>query len=105
MEVLFEYKGSRRQLNVAGGESLTRVLSRELQRVGKPRAQVFTAKDDLPSSRRGEQVPDIYLLQKWSEQWECYVDVAHCNDVSDGDRLAVVAKPKPTSKVNKSRHT
>lgn len=100
MEVLFEYRGSRRPLSVASGESVTRVVSAELQKIGKPRARVFTAGDDLPSVRRaGEPSPDIYLLQKWSVQWDCYVDVHHHSEVHDGDKLAVIAKPKPPSKV------
>ena len=99
MEVLFEYRGSRRQLSVSDKESLTRVVSGELQRVGKTRAQVFTANDNLPA--RGDR-PEVYLLQKWSDQWDCYVDVAHHNEVSDGDKLAVIAKPKPPSRVSSS---
>lgn len=99
MEILFEFRGSRRQVSVADSESVTRVLSGELQRIGKPRARVFTANDDLPNRSQGP-LPDIYLLQKWSGQWNCYVDVAHCSEVIDGDRLAVIAKPKPTSKVS-----
>lgn len=102
MEVLFEYKGSRRQLTVAEREGVTRVVSSELRRLGRSRAQVFTANDELPTAtgRRGQAaLPDIYLLQKWSQQWDCYVDVNHCNEVTDGDRLAVIAKPKPPSKV------
>lgn len=100
MEVLFEYRGSRRQLSVSDKSSITRVVSSELQRVGKPRAQVFTANDSLPTGRSERARPDIYLLQKWSTQWDCYVDVAHYNEVSDGDKLAVIAKPKPPSKVS-----
>lgn len=103
MEVLFEYRGSRRQLSVSDKKGITRVVSSELQRIGKPRAQVFTANDDLPSGRRagGERVkPEVYLLQRWSAQWECYVDVGHCNEVCDGDKLAVIAKPKPPSKAS-----
>ena len=99
MEILFEYRGSRRQLDVAEKESITRVVSNEMRRIGKPRAQVFTANDDLPSSGGGGQRPDIYLLQRWSNQWDCYVDVGHCNEVIDGDKLAVIAKPKPPSMV------
>lgn len=98
MEVLFEYRGSRRQITVADSEGVTRVLSRELHRIGKPKARVFTVNDELPSRSQGP-LPDIYLLQKWSQQWDCYVDVAHSNEVADGDRLAVIAKPKPTPKV------
>lgn len=103
MEVLFEYRGSRRQLSVSDRTSITGVVGSELQRLGKPRARVFTANEDLPSGRRasGERVkPEVYLLQKWSAQWDCYVDVSHCNEVCDGDRLAVIAKPKPPSKAS-----
>ncbi len=102
MEILFEYRGSRRQLEVAEKESITRVVTDELRRVGKSRAQVFTASEDLPSMGGGGQKPDIYLLQRWSSQWDCYVDVSHCNEVTDGDKLAVIAKPKPSSVVNYS---
>ena len=97
MDVLFEYRGSRRQLEVAEEGSITRVVSSELRRIGKTRAQVFTANDDLPSSGG-----DIYLLQRWSSQWDCYVDVSHCNEIADGDKLAVIAKPKPRSGVSRS---
>lgn len=97
MEVLFEYRGSRRALTVADSENVAGVVGNELRRVGKPRASVFTANDELPSRQRVQ--PDIYLLQKWSTQWDCYVDVVHCNEICDGDRLAVIAKPKPSSKV------
>ena len=83
---------------MADKDSVTRILSNELQRNGKNRAQVFTANDELPSRTRGSY-PEIFLLQKWSEQWDCYVDVAQSNEVVDGDKLAVIAKPKPNSKV------
>lgn len=97
MDILFEYRGSRRHLTIGDEESVTRVVSKELHRIGKPRARVFTANDELPSLER--PVPDVYLLQKWSKLWDCYVDVAHCNEVADGDKLAVIAKPKPRSNV------
>ena len=79
-------------LELAEKRNVTRVVGDELRRVGKARAQVFTASDDLPSSGI-----DIYLLQRWSNQWGCYVDVGHFNELMDGDKLAVIAKPKPRS--------
>ena len=97
MEVLFEYRGSRRQLTVSNGENLIDCITTELHRIGRSQAQVYTANVDLNTVDRGREV---YLLQKWSPQWECYLDVNQTSEISDGDKLAVVIKPKPPSKVN-----
>ena len=96
MEVLLEYRGSRRQITVASGETLTDCVTTELRRVGRGRASVHTANADLGSTAER----DVYLLQKWSPQWDCYIDVHHVNQVQDGDKLTVVAKPRPPSKVD-----
>lgn len=95
MEVLLEYRGSRRQITVSSGESLTECVTTELRRVGRARASVHTANANL--STNDER--DVYILQKWSPQWDCYVDVHHVNEISDGDRVTVVGKPRPPSKV------
>ena len=100
MEVLFEYRGSKREVSVGNPECLTGVISDELRRIGKSRALVLTSHDTLPQPvGRGRAPPEIYLLQKWSGLWNCFVDVRHFNEVSNGDRLAVIARPKPPSKV------
>ncbi len=96
MEVLLEYRGSRRQITVASGDTLTQCVTTELRRVGRARASVYTANTDLGSTTAEG---DVYLLQKWSPEWDCYIDVHHVNQVEDGDKLTVVAKPKPPSKV------
>lgn len=96
MEVLLEYRGSRRQITVSGGESITDCVSAELRRVGRSGASVRTADHNLQNTAEGEEV---YLLQKWSPQWDCYVDIRNTNEIRDGDRLTVVPKPKPPSKV------
>ncbi len=95
MEVLLEYRGSRRQLAVSSNDNLSECITSELRRVGRSRAVVHTANSTLDSSNER----DVYILQKWSPQWNCFVDVRHLNEVSDGDRLTVVGKPKPPSKV------
>ena len=97
MEVLFEYRGSRRQLTASNGENLIECITTELHRIGRARALVYTANVDLSTVDRGREV---YLLQRWSPQWDCYLDVNQASEISDGDRLAVVIKPKPPSKVN-----
>ena len=97
MEVLFEYRGSRRQLTASSGENLVECITTELHRIGRSRAQVYTANVDLSAVDRSREV---YLLQKWSPQWECYLDINQASEINDGDRLAVVIKPKPPSKVN-----
>lgn len=79
---------------MASSEAITEIVTRELQRLGKRRAQVYTADADL-SEVRGR----AYLLQVWCPQWESYVDVRDAREVEDGDRLAVTPKPKPPSVV------
>lgn len=102
--MLFEYRGSRRELTVGAPDNLTEVVTAELRRIGRPRAVVLASEDTLPSTTgRRQNVPEVYLLQKWSALWDCYVDVRHCNDVKDGDRLAVLARPKPPSRVSQDR--
>ncbi len=95
MEVLLEYRGSRRQITVSSGESLTECVTAELRRLGRSAASVHTANTDLQSTEER----DVYILQKWSPQWDSYIDVRLIHEVEDGDRLSVVAKPKPPSKV------
>ena len=96
MEILLEYRGSRRQLTVASSETVLDVVAGELRRAGRRQACVVTADADLSEPREGK----LFILQKWSAQWECYVDVRESGEVGDGDRLGVVAKPKPPSRVS-----
>lgn len=96
MEVLLEYRGSRRQITVSGGESITECVTTELRRVGRSSASVYTADHNLQNTEER----DVYLLQKWSPQWDCFVDIRNTNEIHDGDRLTVVPKPKPPSKVS-----
>ena len=102
MDVLFEYRGSKRVLAIGLPDNLLGVVSNELKRIGKTRALVLTGNDSLPQpASRGEPKPEIYLLQKWSDVWGCFVDVNHYREVDDGNRIAVIARPKPPSKVGK----
>lgn len=94
MEILFEFRGSRRHITVAGSGAVTEIVAQELQKLGRRNAQVFAADADL-SEARGP----VYLLQVWCPQWETYVDVRDVRDVEDGDRLAVAPLPKPQSAV------
>ena len=96
MEVLFEYRGSRRTLTASTGEKAVDCVTAELQRIGRSRAQVYTANVNLSTVDRNREV---YLLQKWSPQWDCYLDVHEASEINDGDKLAVVIKPNPPSKV------
>ncbi len=100
MDVLFEYRGSRRELAVASPSNLTDIVSEELRNLGRTGAVVLTSEDTLPTTTgRRQNAPEVYLLQRWSTLWNCYVDVRHSDEVADGDRLAVLARPKPPSKV------
>lgn len=96
MEVLLEYRGSRRQITVAGGESIIDCVAAELRRVGRSGATVYTAQHSLRSADQSQ----AFILQKWSPQWDCYVDIRNCSEIQDGDKLSVSAAPKPPSKVS-----
>ena len=47
-------------------------------------------------SEEGEN-SDVFLLQRWSPKWECFVDVGDVQDLLDGDRLTAVPMPPPQS--------
>lgn len=35
-----------------------------------------------------------YVFQRWSEKWECYVNISDCRDIRNEDRINVVLKKK-----------
>ena len=75
------YDGSRRPIATSQEGLLTAVAS-ELRalRVSRPVVVV--------SGREGE-ARTSYLLQRWSNKWEEYVDVSDTSEVQDGDRITV----------------
>ena len=77
-----------------------------LMEVGKSRRQVIVTRNSIFEQLHQElrkldpqisllQRDDTgtFILQRWSEKWSTYVDVQREEDVSDGDKLQVIARP------------
>ena len=93
MEVLLEYKGSKRVIKCANSELCDRVRI-ELNALGNPNARVYLAGDQSvaqPSSRN-----DL-ILQRFVGKWNSFVDVQNIDSVCSGDRLTVIPNPFATA--------
>ena len=86
MEVLLEYKNSRRALKVTAHHMLETV-EKELIALGAKRPVVELA--GVERSQRGTHL----ILQRWSSKWEAYVDVSNVWDITEGDKLVVIPRP------------
>ena len=87
MEVLLEYKGSRRLIQVLDISKIRDLLQHELNKVGW-RGVI------LRKGLKGRVVKQIscqgYILQKWMEKYQRFVDLVNVEDLEDGDVLTVV---------------
>ena len=89
MEILLEYKGSRRQLQITDPDDLFEIIEESLKKTGW---SGFLALQTDSESDLAE-LTDVYFLQRWSHKWSTFVDVADAEEIQSGDRLTVVAKP------------
>ena len=86
-EVLFEFGGSRKPLSLQR-DSLVGVVERELVSFVGDACLLPFAK--LPSDVPTTSKKVLYLLQRWSDKWDAFVDVKCADEVQDGDRLTAV---------------
>lgn len=84
VEILFEYKGSRKILYLRPSGVCERIQE-ELRCMGLTHAVVMLSV--LPEET------DCYFLQRWCAKWKAYVDVDSTEQVVEGDRLSVVHNP------------
>ena len=94
MELLFEYKGCRRQLAITSLESLLDAITTEMKRLGIADAVVHVV--GLTGASKcsiSSEEPGNYYLQRWSARWGMFVDVVDTREVVDGDRLTVIPRP------------
>ena len=89
VSVLFVFKGSRRELLVPPGRSVCDLLTDELKKTGND-ATVCVGE---PYEPPGNAKPPIYLLQRWSEKWQAFLDVSDPSEIFDGDKLSIIPKP------------
>ena len=106
MAVLLEYKGCKREINIANVPSACEAVARELKKLGKD-ALVAISRGECSSSTSTarEDGRPVYVLQKWSSKWDTYVDVADVGEINAGDRLTVVAKPTGSPQDSVSQKT
>ena len=89
VQVLFEYKESRRQLTVSPA-AICEVVAEELGKFGYAAPVV---KLSGPESESISQSRSEYLLQRWSQRWDAFVDVERVEDIKSRDRITVIPKP------------
>ena len=80
-EFLFGFRGSRRRV-VVKQSNVFQLLELELKRFGKTTARVQYSGDCGSSNS--------FLLQRWSDTWNNFVDVESADDLEDRDRITVV---------------
>lgn len=87
LEVLFEYKESRKPLSVQRS-SIIGVVERELATCVGDACLIPPGKNlcDVPSSSKKV----MFHLQRYSQKWKTYIDVTSEEDVQDGDKLTAV---------------
>ena len=97
VEVLFEYKDSKRKLTLIP-EQVCETITEELaNRFGIKNVVVYLSKP--LSSNASFNPPEQFLLQKWSSTWQSFVDVEHTDEIEDRDRLTIVTMPGSSPQV------
>ena len=92
LEVLFEYKGSKREIIVESSH-LCKDVANELETkhgISQPTVSLSAAAATSSSQSRAGNIAERYFLQKWCSKWKEYVDVERASDVKEGDKLTVV---------------
>ena len=89
MELVLELNESRRPLRLAvDGNSAFKTIEDELKK-GRKSLSVCSS-DDRPTAS------EVYILQKWSNRWSCFVDVIAEEDLADGDRITAIQNKQCT---------
>ena len=85
MEVLLEINGSRKVLCVSRNE-IVYTLENEIGLLGIDGVLAYF------SCIRGQSAgaKKVYILQKWSDKWNSFIDVTDTDQIVDGDRLTVI---------------
>jgi len=84
MEVLLEINMPRKELRDSKGE-LVYVVEREMGSLGMDGVLAYFS---CPHGKRFG-IKTLYLLQRWPQKWNSFVDVTDVDQVVDGDRLTI----------------
>ena len=89
LELLLEINSSQKELHVSQDE-LVYTIEREIGLLGINGVLVYF------SCPRGERLATktVYILQRWSDKWDSFVDVTNTDQIVDGDHLTVTEELK-----------
>lgn len=94
MEVLLVYKDSRRQLEVKKRDDVCNVVATALEKIGwHGLVTVLEPEASSVCSVQCSSTTPVYILQRWSERWNAFVDIDRIDEIKDGDKLTVISKP------------
>ena len=89
VEVLFEYKGSRKALIFQVSAVCDRV-EQELRKLGVNEPTVSLS---AGLAKPGNENPNCFFLQKWCCKWGTFINVENVHEILSDDKLTVVRKP------------
>lgn len=88
--VLLEFMGSKRSIAYKEEEELTKLCENEIKKIVKDdNIRVITDVDEY--TKEASEKP--YLLQRYSKEWQQFVDVIDTIEIDDKDHLMVVPLP------------
>ena len=91
VEVLLEFCGSRNEVALDLDNDPLSKLQKELRQFETH--LVLETKTSTAVFEEGEAARPVYLLQRWSEKWNCFVDVGHTDGLRDGVTVTAVHTP------------
>ena len=103
MEVLFEFQGSRRLLKPQSSEAVVELVLAEVKKFDQYAFILCGSISDNDPEQSNAEPRVGYLLQKWSQKWDAYMDVITVDEVDDGDKLTVTLKPAKSKSISVSR--
>ena len=102
MEVLFEFEGSRCPLKSDSSESILDLVLIELKKYNQNACICISTREESCVGGSGSR--ETYILQRWCVKWKTHVNVERIEEIQDGDRLTVVAKPSTKEIVSFNKH-
>ncbi len=104
---LLEYQHSRRCLTTRRLNDVPGTIKRSLRESFETDISLKYSKipcdedEDYPEEL---EVQGRYMIQRWSDKFNCFVDVVCLREIRSGDRLTVVSCPTITTSVNTYVH-
>ena len=85
MKVLLEFEGSKRVLHINEADNLLARIKEEVSKLAIDIAVAPFNRENLCSSE------PLLVIQRWSTEWNTYIDVTDAEEVVDGDKLTLAS--------------